>query len=137
MGSWLHSRLPYVQFVWTQDQQSFVSSFVSTWHYYGGTTEFAFLDNLKSGVEKPDLWDPQINRGLAEAAEHYGVFIDPCRVARSTDTGKIERFVPVTPERQPGRAQRPRAPLVPRGVRRQGAWYHQCGADGGVRAGAG
>ena len=60
--------------------------------------EFASPDNLKAGVLKADLWDPQINRALGEAADHYGVFIDPCRVALSTDKGKIERFVPVARE---------------------------------------
>jgi len=89
-----HSRLPYVQFVYTQDQVSFVGSVVLMTEYYGGCTEFYSLDNLKSGVAKPDLWDPQINRALAECAEHYGFFVDPCRVGRSTDKGKVERLVP-------------------------------------------
>ena len=47
---------------------------------------------------KPDLWDPQLNRTLAEAAEHYGTFIDPCRVATPTDKAKIERLIPVARE---------------------------------------
>jgi transposase len=93
-----HSRLPYVQFVFSQDQGSFVGSVVSMLEYYEGSTQFISLDNLKSGVAKPDLWDPQINRALAECAEHYGVFVDPCRVGRSTDKGKVERFVPVARE---------------------------------------
>ena len=97
-GVLTHSRLPYVQFVWTQDQGSFVGSVVLMLEYYGGATQFISLDNLKAGVAKPDLWDPQINRALAEAAEHYGVFVDPCRVGRSTDKGKVERFVPVARE---------------------------------------
>ncbi|MDE0222241.1 MAG: hypothetical protein OXJ90_23455 [Spirochaetaceae bacterium] len=79
-------------------QQSFTGSFCSMWHFYGGSTELVSPDNLKAGVLKPDLWDPQINRALGEAAEHYGVFIDPCRVGRSTDKGKVERFVPVARE---------------------------------------
>ena len=93
-----HSRLPHVEFVWTQKQESFVGSVVKMWEFYGGCTELISVDNLKSGVIKPDLWDPQINRALAEAAEHYGVFVDPCRVARSTDKGKVERLVPVVRE---------------------------------------
>ena len=39
-----------------------------------------------------------INRALGEAVEHSGVFIDPCRVGRSTDKPKVERFVPVARE---------------------------------------
>jgi transposase len=97
-GVLTHSRLPYVQFVFSQDKGSFVGSVVLMLEYYGGATQFISPDNLKSAVIKPDLWDPQINRALAEAAEHYGVFVDPCRVARSTDKGKVERFVPVARE---------------------------------------
>ena len=92
------SRLPYVEFVRTQDQVSFVGSTVSMIEYYGGVSEFISPDNLKSGVIKPDLWDPQLNRAFAEMAEHYGTFIDPCRVARATDKAKVERFVPVARE---------------------------------------
>lgn len=90
-----HCRLPFIQFVYTQDQVSFVTSIVDMFEYYDGVTELISIDNLKSGVIKPDLWDPQFNRALEEAADHYGTFIDPCRVGRATDKAKIERFVPV------------------------------------------
>ncbi len=94
-----HSRLPYFEFVRKQDQDEFASSVVSMLHDgYGGSTEWITIDNLKSGVIKPDLWDPQINRSLAEVASYYGLFINPCRVGRSTDKGKIERLVPVARE---------------------------------------
>jgi len=89
------SRLPFLQFVYTQDQVSFVGSLVKMFEYYDGVTELISIDNLKSGIIKPDLWDPEINRALAEAAEHYGTFVDPCRVGRATDKGKVERLVPV------------------------------------------
>ena len=90
-----HSRLPFVQFVYTQEQTSFVTSFVDMVHFYGGASELVSIDNLKSGVIKPDLWDPKINRAFAEAAAYYQTFVDPCRVARATDKGKVERMMPV------------------------------------------
>ncbi len=93
-----HSRLPFFEFVRKQDQHEFASSFVTMEHSYEGSTEWVSIDNLKAGVVKPDLWDPRLNRSLAEAAEHYGVFINPCRVGRSTDKGKVERLVPVARE---------------------------------------
>ena len=34
----------------------------------------------------------------AEVADYYGVFIDPCRVGKSTDKGKVERLVPLARE---------------------------------------
>jgi hypothetical protein len=34
-------------------------------------------DNLKTGVGKPDLSDPKLNRSYAELAAHHGCPIDP------------------------------------------------------------
>jgi transposase len=93
-----YSRLPFIQFVYTQKQESFVESLIDAFEYYRGTTETVSIDNLKSGVIKPDLWDPLLNKSLAEAAEYYGVFIDPCRVGKPTDKGKVERIIPVARE---------------------------------------
>lgn len=90
-----NSRLPFVQFVFSQDQSSFTGSFVDMVEFYGGVTELISIDNLKAGVVRPDLWDPKINRAFADAAAHYQTFIDPCRVSTPTDKGKVERFVPV------------------------------------------
>ena len=93
-----HSRLPYFEWVYCQKQEEFAGSTVSMIHTYGGATETVRIDNLKAGVIKPDLWDPQINRCFAEVAEYYGFFVDPCRVGRSTDKGKVERLVPIARE---------------------------------------
>jgi len=89
-----HCRLPFIQFVYTQEQSSFAESFIDMFEYYEGATEIQSIDNLKSGVIKPDLYDPKINKSLQEVVEYYGTFIDPCRVGRSSDKGKVERLVP-------------------------------------------
>ncbi|MBW1784748.1 MAG: IS21 family transposase [Deltaproteobacteria bacterium] len=88
-----HSRLPFVQFVFSQDQCSFTESIIDMFEYYGGATTSLSMDNLKAGVLKSDIWDPKLNKTCAEMADYYGVFIDPCRVGKATDKGKIERFV--------------------------------------------
>ncbi|HDZ27208.1 MAG TPA: IS21 family transposase [Candidatus Aminicenantes bacterium] len=93
-GVLAHSRLPFIQFVYTQDQKSFVESFIDMFEYYGGVTEIQSIDNLKSGVITPDLYDPKLNKSLQEMIEYYGTFIDPCRVGKATDKGKIERMIP-------------------------------------------
>ncbi len=92
------SRLPYIEFCFKQDSVSFVRSTVNMFEYYGGVTEVLSLDNLKAGVIKPDLYDPKLNRAFSEMAENYGVFIDPCRVARPKDKGKVERIIPLARE---------------------------------------
>jgi transposase len=88
-----HSRHKYVEFVYKQDQASFVASHVKMLDYFGGVPVRMVLDNLKSGVIKADLYDPQFNRSYREMAEYYGCFLDPCRVTHAKDKGKVERDV--------------------------------------------
>ncbi len=38
------------------------------------------LDNLKEGVLKPDLYEPELNPVYAATLAHYGVVADPARV---------------------------------------------------------
>jgi transposase len=38
------------------------------------------LDNLREGVLKPDIYDPQLNPLYRDVLAHYGVTALPCRV---------------------------------------------------------
>ena len=87
-------RLPFIRFVLTQKQDSWVENHIEMVEFYDGVTECLLIDNLKSGVLKADIWDPQINRCYAEFAEHYGTFIDTARVRKATDKAKVERLIP-------------------------------------------
>jgi hypothetical protein len=50
-------------------------------------------------VDKPDLYDPKINRSYVELAAHYGCLIDPARAIKPRDKPRAayctssERFV--------------------------------------------
>jgi len=88
-----HSRHKYVEFVYKQDQASFVSSHVNMFEFFDGVPYRILLDNLKSGVIKPDIYDPHFNRSYQEMAEYYDCFLDPCRVADPKGKGKVERDV--------------------------------------------
>ena len=88
-----YSRHKYIEFVFRQDQQSFVMSHVRAFNYFGGIPKRIILDNLKAGVIRPDLYDPQFNRAYREMAEHYNTFLDPARVRSPKDKGKVERDV--------------------------------------------
>jgi transposase len=46
-------------------------------------------DNLKTGVDKPDLYDPKINRTYAELAVHYDTLIDPARAFKPKDKDRV------------------------------------------------
>lgn len=87
------SRHKFIQFVFTQNQASFVQSHVDMAAWFGGCTKVQTIDNLKSGVLKPDIYDPVFNRSYADFAEYYGTYIDPCRIASPGDKGKVEKDV--------------------------------------------
>jgi len=46
-------------------------------------------DNLKTGVDKSDLYDPKINRTYAELAAHYDCLIDPARAFKPKDKPRV------------------------------------------------
>jgi len=93
IGTLSWSRYKYVEFVWGQDQQSFVRSHIKMAAFWGGMSQVLVIDCLKSGVIKPNLYDPHLNPLYRNMAEHYGCFVDPARPARPKDKGKVERAV--------------------------------------------
>ena len=98
IGTLGFSRHKFVDIVFSQNKESFVASNVRMFEYFGGVTKSIRLDNLKSGVIKPDLYDPEINPAYREFGLHYDTFIDPCRPGEPKDKGKVERDVPTIRE---------------------------------------
>jgi transposase len=88
-----YSRHKYVEFTFSQNQQSFTHSHVLAFKFFGGVPSTVVLDNLKSGVISPSLYDPTFNRIYGEMAKHYKCFLDPARVGRPKDKGKVEADV--------------------------------------------
>lgn len=58
---------------------------VAAFQFFGGVPHRVVPDNLKTGVVKPDLYDPLINRAFGELASHYGCLIDPARRLKPKD----------------------------------------------------
>ena len=63
--------------------------------YFGGSTEIWVPDNLKSGVDLVDRYEPGINRTYEELATHYGAVVVPARVFKPKDKAKVESAVQV------------------------------------------
>lgn len=76
------------------DQRSWVESHVLGFSFFGGAVLRVVPDNLKTGVIKPDLYDPLVNRAFMEFATYYGCLIDPARALKPRDKGRVERPVP-------------------------------------------
>jgi transposase len=89
-----YSRLPYVEFVFDQGQVTWVKCHMHAFEFFGGVPERIILDNLKSGILRPNTYDPIFNRAYAECAKHYGFIIDPAKIAKGEHKGKVERKVP-------------------------------------------
>ncbi len=98
IGIMSSSRLTFVQYVFSQNQESFVESNIDMLEFYGGVPVRISLDNLKTGIISPDLYDPKYNQAYADYTEYYNTFLDPCRVRKPKDKAKIERMVPVARE---------------------------------------
>lgn len=89
-----HSRHMFVSVVTKMDQEAWIAAHVAAFEFFGGTPMLLVVDNLKPGVLRADLYDPQFNRGYAELATYYGVLIDPCRANHPKDKPRVERPIP-------------------------------------------
>lgn len=61
--------------------------------FFGGTPETIRLDNLKEGVLKPDIYDPELNPVYAKMLAYYNVHPLPCRPYSPNLKGKVESSV--------------------------------------------
>jgi len=88
------SRHMFVRPVLKMDQRAWTECHVEAFAFFGGVPARLVPDNLKTGVDKPDLYDPKINRSYAELAGHYGCLIDPARAVKPRDKARVERPMP-------------------------------------------
>lgn len=88
------SRLMFVRPVIRMTQTSWCEAHVEAFNFFGGVPERLVPDNLKTGVDRPDLYDPRINRTYQELASHYSVLPDPARAFKPKDKPRVERAMP-------------------------------------------
>lgn len=88
------SRHMFVRPTLLMTQSEWVAAHVAAAEFFGGLPRRLVVDNLKTGVDRPDLYDPKINHAYAEFAHHYGVLIDPARAGKPKDKPRVERPMP-------------------------------------------
>jgi transposase len=88
-----YSRRSFRRVVWRSGQQTWAELHEQAWRYFGGSCRYVVLDNLKEGVLKPDLYEPQLNPVYAATLAHYGVVADPARVRDPNRKGTVENAI--------------------------------------------
>ena len=88
-----YSRRCFRKVVWQSSQVVWAKLHEEAFRYFGGSTRYVVLDNLKEGVIKPDLYEPELNPLYALVLSHYGVVADPARVADPDRKGSVENAI--------------------------------------------
>jgi len=82
--------------VWKSSKETWCRLHEEAFRYFAGCTQYVTLDNLKEGVIKPDIYDPEINPLYAAVLEQYDVVATPARVGDSNRKGTVENAVKYT-----------------------------------------
>lgn len=88
-----YSRRSFRRVVWNSSQETWARLHEEAWRYFGGACRYVVLDNLKEGVIKPDLYEPELNAVYAATLKHYGVVADPARVRDPNRKGSVEHAI--------------------------------------------
>lgn len=83
----------FTEATWTQSLPDWIQSHVNAFEFFEGCPEILVPDNLKSGVRKTHLYEPDINQTYQDMATHYGVVVIPARVNSPKDKPKVENAV--------------------------------------------
>jgi len=84
----------FVRPVLVMDQAAWIRCHQEALDFFGGSARLWICDNLKAGVVRADLYDPQLNRAYRELAEHHGALVDPARAFHPKDKPRVERAMP-------------------------------------------
>src|SRR5579864_4056110 len=83
------SQLTFVEATATQSLPDWIQSHIHMFEDFGGVSEIVVPDNLKAGVTKAHIYDPDINANYQHLGEHYGFAIVPARAAEPKDKAKV------------------------------------------------
>lgn len=89
-----YSRHCYVWLSFTQTTEAVIAGFEAAWAFFGGVFAVVIPDNLKAVVDQASATEPRFNQAFVEYAQARGFVIDPARVRRPQDKGRVERAVP-------------------------------------------
>ena len=89
------SNYTYAEATLTQQLPDWLASHARMFAFYGGVPTVVIPDNLRSAVNKPCRYDPDMNPSYQQLAEHYGVAVIPARPYKPKDKSKAEVAVQI------------------------------------------
>ena len=84
------SNYTYAEAHWSQRLPDWICAHTRMFEYFGGATQIIVCDNLKSGVAKASLSEPEIHPTYKNMAAHYGAIVIPARPKKPKDKAKVE-----------------------------------------------
>lgn len=94
-----YSRYMFVWPTFTQTVRDVCEGLDAAWQFFGGVPRRLVMDNASSMVTVPDAHAPVLQRAFLEYAQARGILVDPARVRRPQDKGRVENAVPYVRER--------------------------------------
>jgi transposase len=87
------SQYTYAEASLSQKTPDFLGSIARSLTYFGGVPNALVTDNLTPAVNKASKYDPEINRSMADFAEHYDTVVLPTRARKPKDKALVESAV--------------------------------------------
>jgi transposase len=89
------SNYTFAEATWTQQAQDWIASHQRAFIFFSGVPAQLVPDNLRSGVNKSDRYEPELNATYWALAAHYGTTVMPARPYKPRDKAKAEAGVQV------------------------------------------
>ena len=89
------SSMTYGEFTLTQKRDDLIRSMERAFRFFGGVTPYVTVDNQKAAVDQAHWYDPDVNPGFIDFANHWGFAVIPARPYRPRDKGGNESNIGV------------------------------------------
>ncbi len=93
IGILCHSQLIFAWAASDERKPNWIAAHQKMYSFFGGVPRITVPDNLKTGVSKAHLYDPDLHPAYQELARHYHTAIVPARVKRPRDKALVENAV--------------------------------------------
>lgn len=89
------SQLIYVEAMYSQTTEDFITGCENALHYYGGAPLGIVTDNLKAAVIKSSKYEPSLNEAFRDFAGHYTMAVLPAGPYKPTHKALVEGAVKI------------------------------------------